>query len=153
MRRLGPRGGSKRFRLGELHSEGSIRGVLRSSKRNIAGLTVARRVGFYDLPALMAEEKAARAARAKAQLLVSSWIAVAIAIAAEAPPELGPARPHAATNRYLRYHTKRVFMNRSTKRVRGLSEAWLVALCSCCVCLLALVPSVFVASGNKLMMI
>ena len=70
MRRLGPRGGSKRFRLGELHSEGSIRGVLRSSKRNIAGLTAARRIGFYDLPALMAEEKAARAARAKAQLLL-----------------------------------------------------------------------------------
>ena len=70
MRRLGPRGGSKRFRLGELHSYGSIRGVLRSSKRNIAGLTAARRIGFYDLPALMAEEKAARAARAKAQLLL-----------------------------------------------------------------------------------
>jgi len=67
VRRLGPRGSSKRFRLGELHSEGSIQGVLRSTKRNIAGLTAARRIGFYDLPALMAEEKAARAARAKAQ--------------------------------------------------------------------------------------
>ena len=41
----------------------------------------------------------------------------------------------------------------TSRSVRGLSEAWLVALCSCCVCLLSVVPSVFVASGNKFMMI